>query len=145
MMKLFAKQPCSFNGRKFIIGEEIPTEYVLNPHLQEKMGVITIADGEDVPLEDVVQQVGIVKFEVPIHAEEGDLPLTITNEELIVFTDILQIGVTKTEDKQKISDMIQNIESEDLLIMLSALDGRKFVREAAEERARELNLVGGDA
>lgn len=144
MMKLFAKQPCSFNGRKFIIGEEIPAEYVLDPKAQERMGVIAIAESNNIPLEECVSQVGIVKFEVPIHAEEGDLILCVTNEELTVFTDILQIGVKTTEEKQQISEKVQNIESEDLLIMLSALDGRKFVKEAAEERAKALNLVGGD-
>ena len=144
MMKLFAKQPCSFNGRKFIIGEVIPTEYVLDPKAQERMGVIAIADSNDVPLEECVAQVGIVKFDVPIHTEEGDIVLTVTNEELTVFTDILQIGAVKTEDKQKISDIVQKIESEDLLIMLSALDGRKFVKDTAEERAKALNLVSGN-
>lgn len=143
-MKLFAKKPCNFNGKRFTIGAEIPLEFVADPKKQERLGVIAIADGDDIPLEDVVTKVGIVKFEVPIHAEEGDLTLCVTNEELTVFTDILQVGVKTTEEKQQISEMVQNINSEDLLILLSALDGRKFVKEAAEERAKALNLVGGD-
>ena len=56
-----------------------------------------------------------------------------------MFTDILQIGVKTTEDKQKISDIVQNIESMDLLIMLDALDGRKHVSEEAKARAEALN------
>ena len=146
MMKLFAKQPCSFNGRKFIIGEEIPTEYVLDPKAQERMGVLAIADDtQGSAATTFVQPMdGAVTFSIPIHTEEGDIALNVTNEELTVFTDILQVGAVKTEDKQKISDMIQKIESEDLLIMLSALDGRKFVKDTAEERAKALNLVGGD-
>lgn len=146
-MKLFAKKPCSFNGRKFVIGEEIPSDFVLNPKAQEKMGVIAIADGTDEPSEDIVAQVGVVKFDIPVHAEEGDLILTVTNEELTVFTDILQIGVKTAEDKQKISEMIQNIESVDLLIMLDALDGRKHVKDEAQARAKVLNegdMPGGD-
>ena len=140
-MKLIAKKPCSFEGHKFYIGDEIPTEYVANPKAQEKMGVISIAsgDGVSVPLTDIVSKVGVVKFEILIHSEEGDLPLNVTNEELSIFTDILQTPVSKTEDKQKVSEMIQNIESEDLLIMLDALDGRKFIKEEAQERAKALS------
>lgn len=138
-MKLFAKKPCSFNGKNFIIGEEIPAGYVINPKAQEKMGVIAIADEASLPK--------IGEIEVPIHAEEGDLILCVTNEELKVFTDILQIGVKTAEDKQKISEMIQNIESVDLLIMLDALDGRKHVKDEAQARAKVLNegvMPGGD-
>lgn len=143
-MKLIALKPCSFGGEKFKIGDEVPAELVANPKLQAKRNVLSILNCEDIPLEECVAQVGVVKFEVPIHAEEGDLTLCVTNEELTVFTDILQIGVKTTEEKQQISEMVQNINSEDLLILLSALDGRKFVKEAAEERAKALNLVGGD-
>lgn len=134
-MKLFAKQPCSFNGRKFIIGEEIPAEYILDPKGQEKMGVISIVEHSNT-------NTGAIN--IPIHTEEGDIVLTVTNDELNVFTDILQIGAVKTEDKQKISDIVQKINSEDLLIMLSALDTRKFVKDTAEERAKALNLVSSE-
>jgi hypothetical protein len=136
-MKLIAQKPCSFEGRKFFIGDEIPAELVANPKAQEKMGVLAIAaDG------GTVQSVSVpgadVKFEVVIHSDNGDLPLAVTNEELAVFTDILQTGVNKAEDKQKISDLIQKVDSEDLLIMLDALDGRKFVKEEAQARAEAL-------
>ena len=140
-MRLIAKKPCSFDGKKFFIGDEIPAECVSNPKAQEKMGVIAIAGGTIPPeeLHDYTQQVGVVKFEILIHSEDGDLPLHVTNDELSVFTDILQIPVSKAEDKQKVSEMIQNIESEDLLIMLDALDGRKFVKDEAQERAKTLS------
>lgn len=134
-MKLFANKPCSFGGQKFKIGAEIPAKLVANPKAQEKMGVLSISDDEAISLDECTAKVGIVKFAVPVHAEEGDLILEVSNEELTVFTDILQIGVSKTEDKQKISEMIQNIESVDLLIMLDALDGRKHVKEEAQARA----------
>ena len=140
-MKLIALKPCKFGGKNFKIGEDIPEKLVMNPKAQAKMGVISVSDGESVSpeeLQECTAQVGIVKFEVPVHAEEGDLVLQVTNEELTVFTDILQIGVKTTEDKQKISDIVQNIESMDLLIMLDALDGRKHVAEEAKARAEVL-------
>ena len=140
-MKLYAKQPCNF-GRQYHIGDEIPVDAVLDPKAQEKMGVLTIVeDGEaapDVNLEECVAMVGQVKFEVPIHTKEEDFILNITNEDLTIFTDIRQIDVKKAEDKQKIADMIQKVESADLLIMLDALDGRTFVKEKAQARAQEI-------
>lgn len=47
-MKLFAKKPCSFCGKKFFIGNEIPSEYVLDPKAQEKMGVLVVVDENSV-------------------------------------------------------------------------------------------------
>lgn len=134
-MRLIAKKPCSFKGKKFFINDEIPVDFVTDPKGQEKMGVIAIVgDGDAIT---PVNQIGDIN--IPIHAEEGDLILCVTAEELVVFTDILQIPVSKAEDKQKISEMIQNIESEDLLILLDALDGRKHVKEEAQARAQVLN------
>lgn len=43
-MKLIAKKPCSFNGNKYFIGNEIPAEYVLDPKAQEQMGVLVVVD-----------------------------------------------------------------------------------------------------
>lgn len=146
-MKLFAQKPCSFGGRKFYVGEEVPEALVLDPKAQEKMGVLLIvSDGneiqEGVPsekLQEMVAMVAEVKFEIIIHAQEGDLSIMVTNEELSLFTDILQTGVSKTDEKQKISEMIQNVESEDVLILVDALDGRKYVKELVLERVRQLN------
>lgn len=44
MMKLFAKRPCSFNGKKFFIGDEIPVDHVLDPKAQKMMGVIEVVE-----------------------------------------------------------------------------------------------------
>jgi len=46
-MKLIAKKPCSFGGRQFFIGNEIPAELVADPVTQEGLGVITIADTDN--------------------------------------------------------------------------------------------------
>lgn len=134
-MRLIAKKPCSFEGKKFFINDEIPANLVANPKDQEKMGVIAIVGDSEATTP--LPQIG--EINIPIHAEEGDLILCVTAEELVVFTDILQIPVSKAEDKQKITDMIQNIENEDLLIMLDALDGRKHVKEEAQARAQAIN------
>lgn len=43
-MRLIAKKPCSFGGRQFYIGDEIPVDFVTDAKLQEKMGMIAIVD-----------------------------------------------------------------------------------------------------
>lgn len=140
-MRLIAQKPCKFGGKSFLTGEEIPVALVENPKAQEKRGVIAIAkDGESsINVEEVVTQRVKPVFEVLIHTEANDLPLYITNDDLLVFTEIRQIGVNSSEDKQKIAELIRKVESEDLLIMLDALDGRKFVKEEAQARATELS------
>lgn len=135
-MKIIALKPCNFGGNKFLIGDEIPEELVQNPNEQKKRGVIAISqDGEGIPMAKVTANVSEMKIPVVIHSEKGDLTIEVTQEELNVFFDVLQIPVSKTEDKQKVSVLIQSIESLDLLIMLDALDGRKFVKEESEKRA----------
>lgn len=138
-MKLIAQKPCSFGGKNFFIGDEIPAELVVAPKAQEKMGVLAVISDEVKPfvgLHEMVTQVVDVKFEIVIHAQEGDLSVHVTNEELSVFTDILQIGTSKADEKQKISEIIQNIESEDILILLDALDGRKYIKDVVLARAK---------
>lgn len=49
-MRLIANKPCSFGGRQFYIGDEIPSDLVADVKVQEKMGVITTAnDTKGVP------------------------------------------------------------------------------------------------
>ena len=43
-MRLIANKPCSFGGRQFYIGDEVPANLVADARAQEKMGVITVAD-----------------------------------------------------------------------------------------------------
>lgn len=48
-MRLIAKKPCSFGGRQFYIGDEIPENLVADGKRQEEYGVITIVkDSEGV-------------------------------------------------------------------------------------------------
>ena len=45
-MKLIAKKRCSYGGRKFFAGDEIPADIVLNVEREEKLGAISIANDE---------------------------------------------------------------------------------------------------
>lgn len=46
-MRLVAKKPCSFGGRQFYIGDEVPENFVSDAKLQEKYGVITIVNDSE--------------------------------------------------------------------------------------------------
>ena len=142
-MLYIAQKPCSFGGKKFLIGDTIDEKIILPGAIRRltKAGIIAVAG--DVPpvsatLEESVTMVGQVKFETTIHAEEGDLKLEITEEALAIFTEIRQLGTNKTEDKQKISELLQKADSVDALIFIDAMDGRKFVQEEAQKRAQAL-------
>ena len=45
-MRLIAKKPCSYGGKKFFIGDEIPAELGVNIEREEKLGVISAANDE---------------------------------------------------------------------------------------------------
>lgn len=45
-MRLIVKKPCSYGGKKFFIGDEIPAELVVNIEREEKLGVISAANDE---------------------------------------------------------------------------------------------------
>lgn len=45
-MRLIAKKPCSYGGRQFFIGDEIPENLIANAEREEKLGVISIVNAE---------------------------------------------------------------------------------------------------
>ena len=45
-MRLIAKKPCNFGGKRFYVGEKIPAGLVTDPKKQERLGVIAIANNE---------------------------------------------------------------------------------------------------
>lgn len=136
-MKLIAKKPCSFGGERFYIGDEIPVARVLNPRAQEKMGVLAIVPddvGAPALVVDPAEPVSdVAMIPVLIHAEEGDLPLNLTQEGIQAVVDVLTSNVDDAEP------VIEAMTDGDALILLHAIDGRKGVKTAAEARAQALN------
>ena len=49
-MKLIAKKPCSFGGKKFFIGDEVPAKLVLSPAQQVAWGVLTMEKAHEAPV-----------------------------------------------------------------------------------------------
>ena len=135
-MKLIAQKPCSFGGKKFYIGEEIPAEAVLNPKEQATMGVLAIVSndaGTTQPAGEKEATNPVDTMTVVIRAEEGDLPLNLTGEGLQAVVDVL---TSKVEDAEPI---VEAMTDGDALILLHLTDTRKAVKAAAEARAKALN------
>ena len=97
-MKLIARKPCSFGGEKFYIGDEIPTEHVLNPQAQEKLGVLAIVtdDAEPAAAAEVIREVDTMT--VVIRAQEGDMPLNLTRDGLQSVVDVLTVKPADSEN-----------------------------------------------
>lgn len=131
--KLIARKPCSFNGKKFFINDVIPTEYILNPNEQAKLGVIAIVkDGEDTPSEAVKETEHVSKMVVNIKAEEGEIPLELTQKGL---QDVVDVITSKATEAEKI---IKQMTDGDALILVDIADSRKTIKEAAKDRAQEI-------
>lgn len=135
-MKLIAKKPCSFNGQTFYIGDEIPSEFVINPKAQENLGTIAIVSTGNVlktDLSDITAEVGQVEFVVPIKQKDGTMTLYMNEDQIRRAVEVMQM--TASEAKET----IKGITEEKILILLNACDSRKAVKEATEAAAAELN------
>ena len=126
-MRLIARQPCSFGGKKFYIGDEVPPELVLDAKAQEKKGVLTISEDKETV---VIPEPAIT---VNVHATEGDMPVELTSEGLQAVFDVLN------STAEEAPAIIEEMTDGDALILLHVTDKRKSVKDAAEARAKELN------
>lgn len=133
-MKLIAKKPCSFNGKTFYIGDEIPSEFVINPKAQEKIGVLSIAAGGDDLGEAVAVKasVGQVEFAIPINQQDGKMILHCSEEQICKAAEIMQMKTAEAKEE------IKDIKEEKILILLNACDSRKAIKEATEAAAAKL-------
>lgn len=135
-MKLIAKKPCGFGGKMFYIGDEIPAEYVIDAKTQEKLGTLVIVSddaGDPVPVVETPTQSPVDTMTVLIRADEGDMPLDLTQEGLQAVVDVI---TDKASAAEKIIDQMTD---GDALFLLYLTDSRKTVKELAENRAKAIN------
>lgn len=135
-MKLIAKQPCSFGGNKYYIGDEIPAEHVLDPRAQEKMNVLAIVPDESVdapPAAPGEVRIEVNTMSVVVRAKDGDMALDLTKEGLQSVVDVL---IGKPSEAEAI---IGKMTDSDALILVHAADSRKAVKEAAAARAQAIS------
>ena len=131
-MKLIAKQPCSFGGKRFYIGDDIPVELVQEPKTQEKYGKLVIVNDE-------VQAAPAMDFGAPAGDTTvfvvmvGETSITLMPENIQTILDVL---TSNADDAEK---RIKQIDSMDILFIINAADSRKTVQTAAKARAQALN------
>lgn len=132
-MALVAKKPCSFGGKDFFIGDEIPNELVNDPVYQEKLGVLIHVDDAfwmQGMHQDGVFSVSIIKDVDADTAEVLDIKLS-EGEVQQVFA-ILQM------DEEHAVEAIERVEEENILIVVHACDSRTACKNAAKQRAEVL-------
>lgn len=128
-MKLIAKQPCSFGGKRFYIGNEIPVELVQDPKTQEKYGKLVIVNDDAAPAEHGGDATVV---HLVIHGKDGEIALDLAPESIQTVMDVL---TANAEDAEK---LIKKIDSDDLLFLVNAADSRKTVQASAKARAQAL-------
>lgn len=130
--KLIALKPCSFGGKQFYIGNEIPAEYVASPAAQEKLGVLTIVNVEaEVDVHETVVYPES-KVSLVVHSDGNEMTLEPTDRGI---QDVFNVLIGKATDAEAI---INDMDDADALILLHLADSRKSIKEAAEARAKEL-------
>lgn len=139
-MRLIALKPCSFGGRKYFKGEEVPPAEVINPAVQESQGTLAIIkDEQGMTLETA--ETGKVTIPV-IRDGEGDvadvLSIPLTEGEVQHVFAIMQM----TADKA--AEAIEDVKSEEVLIVVHAADNRSGVKKAAKKRAEQLSSIETD-
>ena len=134
-MKIIAKKPCSFNGVKYYIGEEIPENAVKDPKAQAAMGVVSIVpEGEHIGgFADMVSKVGEVHFLVPILKGEESMELPVSETQIAEAAKTLQMS-----QKDAVAHIKDHVEDNTVLIILNACDSRAAVKKEAETKAKSL-------
>lgn len=125
-MRIIARQPCSFEGKKFYIGEEIPESYVKDPAAQEKMGVVVLSGTEPYKAE-ILKDKPIC---IPIRKNGEIMDLDVSEEELRQAAEIMQMN-----PKEAVTHIRDYVENDTVLILLNALDSRSAVKKETETKA----------
>lgn len=129
-MKLIAKKPCSFGGKRFFIDDEIPAELVRDPATQEKYGTLAIVNDAAPAMTEPGGDATVVHLVIP--GKDGDVALDMAPESIQTVMNIL------TANADDAAEIIKQITSDDILFLVNAADSRKTVQAAAKARAQEL-------
>lgn len=141
---VIAKRPCSFEGKEFFIGDQIPDDYVLDPEAMEKMGIVSVVgDKASANTEDVGSVVAEVFFRAPIKKGERTLEIDVSEAQFVETVQTMQMTT-----KDATAHIKGDVEDNTVLILLNALDSRSSVKKEAESKAlilAEMEESAGDA
>lgn len=132
-MALVAKKPCSFGGKDFFIGDEIPNELVNDPAYQEKLGVLIHVD--DAFWMQGMHQDGI--FSIPI-IKDVDADTAEVLDIKLSEGEVQQVFAILQMDEEHAVEAIERVEEENILIVVHACDSRLACKNAAKQRAETL-------
>ena len=137
-MRLIALKPCSFGGKKFYIGDEVPAELVLNVKTQVQMGVLVeIPDNETCDSSEdschaIVATDTAMRIVVQIDNETVELEPTDDG--------IQQIFTVLAGNAAAADATIKEMDDVDSLLLLQLSSSLKTVKELAKKRIQELNV-----
>lgn len=144
-MGLIARKPCNFGGKKFFIGDKIPDALVVNPALQEKLGIIAIVKSDD---ERTSSTETILYTQEQVKSKQSIIPITVKGESSDEDEQLIEIFATVEEVQQVFTIMqmsaddgikaIAEVKTENVLILLHASDSRKTIKDAAKKQANNL-------
>lgn len=115
-MRYIARKPCSFGGKKYLIGEDVPADVVLDGKRQVALG--TLAAVQDDKTSAILISL-------------GEEQVSLTPEELQRIFDILQ---AKSEDAVA---LLQEETRENVCGVIAVCDSRRAVKTAANRSKGE--------
>lgn len=120
-MRYIARKPCSFGGKKYLIGEDVPADVVLDGKRQVALG--TLAAVQDDKTSAILISL-------------GEEQVSLAPEELQRIFDILQ---AKSEDAVA---LLQEETRENVCGVIAVCDSRRAVRTAANRSKGEKEHAG---
>jgi len=129
-MTYVALKPCSFAGQNFRIGEVIQGDLIRPGHAKNLVEMKKIA-----PTNGDAEKIVIPApaFSIAVNVEEGEMRLEPTEEGIQAIFSVL---TGKTAEAEEI---VKTMTDADALILLHMSDGRKTIKTAAENRAKEIS------
>lgn len=146
MSEFICKKPITLSGRDFSYGEVIPDGFVLPGRALTLIRSNYIAEiSGELPVPEAQMSNTHIQSEnedtlitIPISTENGILEATMSSQSVITALTIMQKNV---EDA---GTDIAELEDTDALLILNAVDSRKGIQKAAEERNTQLQKAGND-
>lgn len=127
----------TLGGVEFHPGQEIPAEAVLPGRVRAltRQGYIAPADGVATPVAAVAPVEPTTATVVPLTIIRDDESFTIEAKPESVALAVTALQITA----EKAGEIIAETTDEDALLIIHALDSRKTVKAAAQERAKKLS------
>lgn len=126
-MGFVCKQSITLSGNEYHPGDAIPDGVILGNRartLKRSGHIVEVSADSPEPAE------GEVKIQIPVQTDGGEiLEVALTEQEIRHVFTVMQLNA------ENASAEIQQIQSEDELIVIHAADSRKSVQKAAKEQA----------